>query len=189
MKDVIVTIKGITPYSASRNSGIEKPKDVSHEDHDKAHWREKAHYDKDGFVIIPGVGFKLALDAAVARLNEKIKGKGSQTYTGLFKSGVTAMSDLRLDLKKEDLKSITIYANLDGKRGGGKRGNRVFPFVPTWGGTVEFRIFNAAISKDDFERFFTEAGLIAGVGRGRPSMGSPVGNGRFQPTEFKWSDV
>lgn len=189
MKDVQITVKGITPYSASRPVDEPKRKDESHEDYDKRIWRMKAHTGADGNVIIPGVGFKLALDEAVARLNEKIKGKGNQTYTGLFRSGVVAMSDMVLGIKATDLKSITIWANLDGKRGGGKRGNRIFPIVPTWGGTIDFRIFNDSISESDFERFFSQAGMISGVGRGRPSMGCPAGNGRFIPVAYKWMTV
>ena len=189
MRDVVVTIKGLTPYSASRHFDIEKTEGATAEDHDKKHWREKAHYDEDGNVVIPGVCFKLALDEAAARKNEKIKGRGNQTYTGLFKSGVTAMSDMVLAVKKDDLRSITIFSNLDGKRGGSSRGNRTFPIVASWGGTVEFRVFNDDIAEADFERFFAQAGLIAGVGRGRPSTGCPAGNGRFTPTEFKWSKV
>lgn len=186
MKNVTVTVEGITPYSSSKNVDEVKKKDETHEDFDKRVWREKAHYDGEGNVYIPGVGFKLALDEAVSRMNEKIKGKGNQTYTGLFRSGVAAMSDMYLGIKKADLQSLTIYANLDGKRGGGKRGNRVFPYVPKWRGSVEFCIFTDLISQADFERFFTEAGLISGVGRGRPSMGCPAGNGRFKPVEFRW---
>jgi hypothetical protein len=189
MRDVIVTIKGLTPYSSSRVVDETKAKGESHEDHDKRTWRDKAHVDEGQNVYIPGVGFKLSLDEVSSLLNEKIKGKGNQTYSGIIRTGVAAMSDLHLGMKKSDLKSITIFANLDGKRGGGKRGNRTFPYVPAWEGSVEFRIFNDDLPEEVFERYLTQAGLLTGVGRGRPGKGCPAGNGRYQPVGFRWSSV
>ena len=187
MKTVTVTIKGVTPYSPSQPSGRVKAKDVSHDDFEKLVWRDRAHVNSDGIVFIPGVSFKLALDEAVKTMNEKIVSKGNQTFSKVFGSGVTAMTDMVLGVKKADLQSITIYANLDGVRGGSKRGNRIYPIIPVWGGTVQFCIFNEAISEKDFERFFKAAGMISGVGRGRPAKSCPAGNGRFIPEKFVWS--
>lgn len=189
MRDVSITIKGLTPYSASRPTETTKQKSEGHEEYDMRIWRDKAHFNEAGNVLIPGVCFKLALDEVSSIINEKIKGKGNQTYTGLIRTGVVAMSDMVLPLKKADLKPITIFANLDGKRGGGKRGNRTFPFVASWAGEITFRIFNDDLPEDIFERFFTQAGLLTGVGRGRPGKGCPAGNGRFQPEKFTWTKV
>lgn len=188
MRDVKIKIKGLTPYSASRPVELEKQKGESHEEFDKRVWRDKAHYNDAGQVFIPGVGFKLALDEVASLINEKIKGKGNQTYSGLIRTGVVAMSDMYLGVTKDKLKSITIFANLDGKRGGGNRGNRVFPLVSSWEGEIEFRVFNDDLPPEVFERFMTQAGLLTGVGRGRPGKGCPAGNGRFQPLEFLWTN-
>jgi hypothetical protein len=188
MRDVTVTVKGITPYSASRPTGLEKTKSESHEEFDARIWREKAHFDKDGEVFIPGVSFKLALDEAASLMKEKIKGKGNQTYTGIIRTGSVAMSDMYIGVSKDELKPITIYANLDGRRGGGTRGNRMFPIVPTWSGEVTFRLFNDELPEEVFERYFHQAGLLTGVGRGRPVTGCPAGNGRFVPTGFAWGE-
>lgn len=189
MRTVTIKIKGLTPYSASRPIDIEKGKSEGHEEFDQRIWREKAHFDADENVYIPGVGFKLALDEVASLLNEKIKGKGNQTYGKIISTGTVAMSDMYLGIKKSDLKPIQIYANLDGKRGGSTRGNRTFPIVPTWCGEVEFQIFNDELPEEVFERYIAQAGLLIGVGRGRPGMKSPAGNGRFQPVSFAWAEI
>lgn len=189
MRMVSIKIKGITPYSASRPVEIERNKSEGHEDHDKRIWREKAHSDANGVVYIPGVSFKLAIDEVASLLNEKVKGKGNQTYSKIIATATVAMSDMSLNIKKEDLQSITIFANLDGKRGGTVRGNRIFPIVTSWEGSVDFQIFNDELPADVFERYFQQAGLLIGVGRGRPGMKAPAGNGRFVPEKFTWSEI
>lgn len=189
MRQVTVKVKGITPYSASRPLGIEKDKSEGHEEFDARMWRDKAHCDADGNVFIPGVCFKLALDEVASLLNEKIKGKGNQTYGKVISTATVAMSEMYLGIKKDKLNPIQIYANLDGKRGGSTRGNRMFPIIPSWGGEVDFRIFNDELPKEVFERYITQAGLLIGVGRGRPGMKSPAGNGRFLPVSFTWREV
>ena len=45
---------------------------------------------------------------------------------------------------------------------------------------------NEQLPQDVFERHFVQAGLLSGVGRGRPATGCPAGNGRFTPLSFNW---
>jgi len=187
MRDVYVTIEGLTPLSLSRHPGEEKNDGEQWEDYEKRIWRRRAHVNDAGNVVAPGVFFKLALDEGVKKKNEKIKGKGHQTYSGLFASGTCAMNDIDLGVKLENLKAIQVYCHSNGKRGPGGRVMRWFPFIPNWGGQLHMRLFNDAIPKEVFEEFFEFAGVNAGVGRGRPSTGCAAGNGRFKPIEFKWS--
>lgn len=189
MRNVSIEIEGLTPYSPSKYFEPDVKKGETKDAHEKRRWREKAHVDELGFVYIPGVAFKLALDETAQLLNEKIPGKGNQTWSGQFATGVVAMSDVDIGVKIEDVKAIQIFAHANGKRGPGTRVNRYFPIIPTWGGTLEMRIFNDTLPEDVFERFFTQAGHLAGVGRGRPITKSPAGNGRFKPLKFTWSNV
>lgn len=189
MRDVTIQIESITAYSSSKHFDEDFQKGEKPDEHDRRRWREKAHVDDEGRVFIPGVSFKMALDEAAGKKNEKIKGKGNQTYTGLFRSGVSAMGDVYLGVRIDDLKAISLYVSSTGERagGGGKRVTRWFPFVPSWKGTLEMRVFDDSIPETVFEKFFADAGIVAGVGRGRPSTGCPVGNGRFKPVSFSWS--
>jgi hypothetical protein len=49
-------------------------------------WQKKAHI-RDGSLYIPGVAFKAALDKTAKLSNEKIPGKGMQTFTLGFAAG------------------------------------------------------------------------------------------------------
>lgn len=188
MRTVTIHVEGLTPYSASQYFEPEILKGETKDAHEKRRWREKAHVNDIGNVYIPGVAFKLALDETAQLLNEKIPGKGNQTWTGQFATGVVAMSDVDLGLKAADLKSIQIFAHANGKRGPGTRVMRYFPIVYSWQGELVMNVFNDTLPEDVFERFFTQAGLLAGVGRGRPITKSPAGNGRFKPVQFTWAD-
>ena len=185
MRTVNIEIEGLTPYSSSKHFEEHLLKGESKDEHEKRRWREKAHVTEDGEVYIPGVAFKLALDETAKLLNEKIKGKGNQTWTSVLATGVVAMSDVFLGV---NVKDIQIYAHANGQRSSGTRVNRYFPIIPKWRGNIEMRVFNDTISEEVFERFFTQAGLLAGIGRGRPITKSPAGNGRFRPVRFTWSN-
>lgn len=188
MRTVNIEIEGLTPYSASKYFEPDIQKGETKDAHEKRRWREKAHVNDSGHVYIPGVAFKLALDETAQLLNEKIPGKGNQTWTGQFATGVVAMNDVDLGLKSSDMKSIQIFAHANGKRGPGTRVMRFFPFIPVWNGSLEMRVFNDTLPEEIFERFFEQAGLLAGVGRGRPITKSPAGNGRFRPVKFIWAE-
>jgi hypothetical protein len=190
MRIVTIDLQSITTYTSSKNVVKDLQKGENDDAHEKRRWREKAHADSDGNVFIPAVAFKMALDQTVKLLNEKIRGKGNQTWSKTFATGVgVGPNDLMLGLKLDDLKCTVVFVNADGVRGSGKRVFRYFPSVPQWSGKLELYIFNDTIPEDVFENFFTQAGIIAGVGQGRPITGCPIGNGRFRPTKFTWSDV
>lgn len=186
MRNVTIDLESLTPYSASRYFEDDLQKGETKSAHEQRRWREKLHFDDDGKVFIPGVSFKLSIDETAKLLNEKIKGKGNQTYTAIFQTGVAAINDVFLGVSKDQVKSIEIFANADGVRGSGTRVMRTFPIIPHWKGSLEMCLFNDTLPEDIFERFLTQAGMLAGVGRGRPRTGCPAGNGRFKPVKFTW---
>ena len=193
IRDVTITLEGITAYSSSRAVGEDetKQKSESWDDYEARIWRKKAHVKAndagEDILFIPGSAFKLSLDEAVQNLNEKIPGKGNQTYTGVIKMGIAPITDLDLGIPLSKVLCEKVYCHSNGKRGPGGRVMRWFPIVHKWGGQITLRIFNDSLTKEKFEEFFVKAGLLAGVGRGRPSTGCPMGNGRYRATSFFWS--
>lgn len=188
MRDLHIDIEGITAYSPSKHFEPALNKGETRDQHERRRWREKAHVLEDGEVYIPGVCFKMAIDEVASLLNEKIPGKGNQTYKAQFATGIVAMGDLPLGINIKDVRHVEILAHANGRRGPGPRVWRLFPYVPTWGGTLHLRVLNDTLSSDVVERYFTQAGLLTGVGRGRPITGSAAGNGRFRPISFNWSE-
>lgn len=194
IRDVTIKVEGITPYSPSRFIPEEhdKQKSESWDDFEARVWRMKAHTRHDDksdedLIFIPGVAFKLSLDEAVQNINEKIPGKGNQTYTGVIKMGIAPLSDCDLRVPLSTVLCEKVLCHPKGKRGPGERVPRLFPIVHRWDGEITLRIFNDSLTQEKFEEFFVKAGILAWVGRGRPSTGCPVGNGRYRPLAFHWS--
>ena len=186
MRVVTIKIEGLTPYSASNYLSEEKPKDETYDDYENRMWKKKAHVDENGIVFIPGTAFKLALDEVASLLNEQKK--GMQTWGLQFAAGVVAVGDVSLGIHIDAVKAVEIFAHANGKRGPGTRVFRKFPIIMPWRGELEMRVFNDAIGQEKFEEYFTQAGILAGVGRGRPITKSPAGNGRFKPVQFAWGN-
>lgn len=189
VRDVTVEVQGITPYSQSAHPGEDKEKSETWEDFEDRVWRKKSHTRPDGSIFIPGSAFKLCLDECVKNMNEKVGGKGNQTWTKIFEMGIAPITDMDLGVNISQVPFETVFCHANGKRGPGTRVNRKFPIIHEWGGSMTMRIFNDNITKEKFQEFFVRAGLIAGVGRGRPSTGCPNGLGRFRVLRFEWSDA
>lgn len=64
---------------------------------------------------------------------------------------------------------------------------RTFPRIDDWGGLLTFHIFQEDLSKDVFEEYLEEAGMMIGVGRFRPENGGV--NGRFQIQKTEWETL
>lgn len=187
MKKCIVHLESNAPYTQSRMHHEAKLNKESGADYEERTWRNKAHVTPDGFVFIPSISFKMALDRAGAMLSMKIEGRGKATYTKHFLAGVIIPDDLRLPLKIDDVTKLSINANADGKRGSGTRVVRHFPQIPKWFGFLECYVVDDTITPPVFEKHMKEAGLVVGIGQYRPERGG--NNGRFRCVEFAWSDA
>lgn len=181
-----VSITGVSPYSQSGFFKSKRDDRETWEDFEARCWREKAH-EIDGTVFIPPAAFKWALEAAAQRRSDKISGKGKQTYTKHFKSGVLCVEPIMLGVKVEDMEPDWINANSDGKRGSGTRVRRCFPTARAWKGVVVFEIVDDTITRDVFERTLADAGAYIGVGMHRPQNGGY--KGRFTAQVKKWETL
>jgi len=182
-----VTIEGTGNYSPSRQHDTPKLPKESDAAYELRTWREKAYYNSDGQVIIPGMAFKFCLMAAASYLAEKVKGKGAKTWTGYFTSAVLIQEDLVLPYKRDDLKSVTINAHVNGKRNSASRVPRTFPLIPKWGGTLPVCVYDETITQEIFQRVWAHAGAFIGMGRFRPQVGGF--NGAFVIKKITWKKM
>jgi hypothetical protein len=187
MKVCTATLKSITPFTASRMHDTAKQDKERPDEYEVRTWREKAHYDHEGVAYIPGIAFKMALDAAAKYLSIQVPGKGKATFTKHFLSGVMCADNLSLKMRRDDFTSITINANADGVRGSGKRVKRTFPIAPQWQGALTFYVMDDAITQPIFEKVLSETGKFIGVGQYRPQNGGT--NGRFEVVSTAWSEM
>lgn len=183
MRTVTITIKGTSPYSASRYHETEKLERESPDDYARRVWREQLHTNGDGTVIIPGIQLKKALAWMAGYLSETIPGKGKKTWTKFFMAGTMPITDLHLGVKPDAFECVPIRCGAQGARGGGQV-TRYFPQISKWGGPIDFAILDDTITREVFERYVSETGRYCGLGRWRPANGGM--NGRFEATKFDW---
>ena len=193
MKIVRINVENMPgiPYSQSAKHNVPMKDRESHEDYDLRTWREHCTVNKDGQVCVPMMAWKQCLDTCAQKLGHKVPGKRGASFKGYFVSGVLCPADTPLfngkALTKELAEPKTIYANLDGVRGSGKRGDRTYPEFSKWHCIVEFWIVDDIITQPVFEDHFNVAGRIVGIGRFRPERGGT--NGRFRATNYDWQDM
>jgi len=187
-----VQIEGITPYSQSRFTlnEFEKREKESHEDYDERVWREKAHYNKDGNVVIPQMAFKTSLQSAAQYLGIQIAGKGKATYTKHFVSGVLVMNPPVIipHYTRETVEMEMVHCASNGMKGAAAKGKvwRRFPVMPEWSCEVVFDVLDDIITEEVFITHLRQAGQFRGIGRFRPESGGYYG--RFSVKNYEWSE-
>jgi hypothetical protein len=188
MRIAIATLSSASPYSQSREYASEIPKENGEtpDDYDQRTWRNHCHVTPDGFVFIPPMSFKFAIQAGAKQKVIKIPGRKGGTMTKFFEAGLLVTDPLILPLHPDDLPADKIYAHANGKRGSGTRVWRRFPRIDSWQGDVVFNVLSDEITKDGFNDALVQAGGFIGIGRFRPEP--PIGGyyGRFKVEKIKW---
>jgi len=187
MYRAIVTIKGMAPYSQSRQHRTDFLAGESQEAYDLRTWREKCNYDKDGNVFVPAMAFKQGMDIAAKRLAIPDPDNKKANFTKYFVSDVICEGHMLIGVHKDQMPSVTINANVDGVRGSGKRVPRKFPQTPKWGGKVSFIVMEPKITHEIFENVLNCFGRSIGVGQFRPEKGGV--NGRFDIVKVEYEKV
>jgi hypothetical protein len=187
VKKCTVTIRGDSSLAQGKYVSTPRLDKEGHDAYEKRTWRDRLHTDSNGFVIIPPFAFKNCLSEIAKYLSLQIPGKGKQTYTKHFESGIMVSEPLTLNIKKEDVEPYTMHVPSDGIRGGKKRVEKHFPVIHQWGGDFNVTILDQTITKSVFEQHVIEAGKFIGLGSFRPRNNGYFG--RFQVEKFKWVDI
>lgn len=168
MREIIATLKSVSPYSQSRFHNEPKLEKESADDYEARTWRKRCHANDDGNVFIPPMAFKNCLSEAAKYLSIQIPGKGKATYTKHFEAGILVTEPLFLGIKIDDVRGEWLHVPSDGRRGGTKRVLKCFPIIPKWSGDVGFYIFDETVTVDVFRTHLEQAGKFIGIGRFRP---------------------
>ena len=191
MHRVTFTLIGNSPYSQSRSLQTPKMERETSNDHELRVWRERCHVNEDGNVVIPPMSIKNCLSEAAKFLSMKIPGGGKATYTKHFEAGLLCMEPalVLVNEKPVPLKAVKgelLFVPSDGKRGGSKRVNKMFPVIPIgWKADIEVMVLDEMITRDVLKLHLTRAGQFIGLGRFRPRNNGFYG--RFVPENIKWS--
>lgn len=182
-----VTIEGISPYHQSKKYEVPKLAGENHEDYDLRNWREHLHVE-NGTIHAPARSIYAATVEAARYMGTKIAGAGNKQWTAKFERGTLILENADLNIRPEDVGFITIWANLDGRRGGRSRGWRRFPIIPTgWRATFTVQILDPVITQAIYTDMLTYAGLYIGIGQYRPQNGGTAG--RFKIVSVNWQEA
>lgn len=183
-------LKGISPLSFSRVLQSVKPKGETDEAFADRTWREHIHTDSKGAVVIPPNMLKACIADCAKYFSEKIKGKGNNTWSKHFEAGIMIVDPMPLmcggkPILVDAVKSERLFLNADGKKGGGTRVWRIYPYVTDWECAGQLFVFDPVFDGQTgkIQEYMEHAGQFIGMGRWRPRKGGMYG--RFNVTSFK----
>lgn len=184
MRTVKVKIRGVSPVAFSKHYEVDKLEKESPADYEVRTWRNRAHTDKEGQVVITPMMLKNTLNDVAKFLAEKIPGKGNATYTKHFVSGILVVDHAPLGIAINDVQFEKIFVPYDGVAGSGKRVWKYFPVVHNWETEFTVYILDETITREVFERYIVEAGKFVGIGFFRPARRGT--KGRFEVLKCEW---
>jgi hypothetical protein len=184
MRTVTITLKSLSPYAQSRYHNLPKLDGELPDAYEERTWKEKAHVDSLGEVFIPPMAVAGVIKDAALFTSEKIPGKGSQTWTKHFDSGILVMTPLKLGINIKDVRKSVIHCSVDGKPRGKSRVLRFFPTVDEWKGTVDVTVLDDVITPEIFSKVLITAGSLIGLGAFRVRNRGYFG--RFEIVSMKW---
>ena len=190
MRIATIRIKGLTPYSPSRAFQSEKKSKELPEDFDKRCWREHAHVNAEGEVVLPSEAIRKGIIETAEFLGKGgfLQKKGSAKWTENFQRGLAVTTSAPIGHTAESMKEPElVYCHADGNPKSGKRVWRRFPFFPEWGATLIVHILDDSIPEEVFGRVVDETGVFNGMGRSSPRTKGQLG--RFVVEKCEISEI
>jgi hypothetical protein len=189
---VTAQLKSVSPYSQSKHYQVDPLQGESKDDHYRRTWRNHMHCDQDGQVFIPPNAFKNAVAEAAKFLSISVPGGGKAKYTKHFEAGILVIKPVLLGVHKDSVECENLFLPSDGRRGGGSRVNKYYPFIPDWTAAVEFLITDetvlqsSVVDKDRtiFEIVLEATGKLIGIGRFRPRNNGYYGRFKIETLEI-----
>jgi len=178
MRIAKIEITGLTPYSPSKAFQSEKKPKESPAEFDERCWREHAHVNSDGEVVIPSTAVSKAIQATAAYLGKGgfLQKKGAAKWTENFERGLAVAVSPPIGHTADSIETPElVYCHADGNRKSGKRVWRRFPFFSNWSAVLEVHILDDSIPVDVFERVIADCGVFNGFGRYSPRVGGSLG--------------
>lgn len=186
MKQYKIEIIGAGPLQQGRFHNTEKLEKEQNSDYERRTWKNKAHTDKEGNVLIPPMAFKNCLVAAAKYTGRKIIGEGKKTYTAKFTSGTLINEPMLTGNHIDDAQGLWVFGDSKGQRGSksGTRVEKCFPTFSEWGGALTIWVLDETITLAVLHEHLIEAGRFIGIGVFRPEN-----NGYYGRFEVKSIDL
>lgn len=142
-------------------------------------WKERAHYDENGKIIIPGYMIQKTLEQAGKLTGERINGKKTGKAMHKFLSQIRVIGNITTDVDRDIVEGLTSFVSSNGKPDGPKV-PRTFPKVNNWKGVLTFVYPDLKILNEDIiQKYLDLAGACIGIGHWRPDAPSKGSYGTF----------
>ena len=198
MHTVTFTITGSADYAQSRFIREPKKERENHETHEQRTWRQRAHVNDDGHIIIPPMAVKNMLSDTARFLGIQIPGKGKSTYTKHFEAGILCVEPALVQFPSkggklepvpiDSIPGLWLHVPSDGKRGGSKRVMKCYPTVPAgWSAHLAITVLDDMITKPVLKLHLERAGQFIGLGSFRPRNNGIFG--RFEVSNIAWTKI
>lgn len=157
----------------------------THEQHEERTWKLKVGQTDSGQVYLQPFALKNALESAASRIGMKVPGQRMATFTKLFRQGILVVDQMLLfnpttgkPVTIAEITPLRLFVPSDGKRGSGKRVERIFPELRGWTTEATIHLVDPKITEDVLRTHAEEAGKFIGFGSMRVENGGI--NGRFE---------
>jgi len=180
VKRIKIKFKSISPVLFDQYIDQEKEEGETPQQFEERYWKERAHYNEDGKVIIPGFLLKRTLEPAAKLLGKRVgggkRGKGLVHYIRL----IQIEGDIVTELTKDTIQGRKSFVSSNGKPDGGRISRR-YPKIPKWEGTltVVYPTIAGALNEQIVLEHLQVAGEFIGIGHWRPGAPSCGTFGRF----------
>jgi hypothetical protein len=168
MKTYMAHLSSSSPYSQSKHHSADRLDKEGHDAYEKRTWRSRMHVDANGEVFIPPMAIKNTLSDAAKFLSMPVKGRGKSTYTKHIEAGILCVQPVLLGIKAADVPGEALFLPASGKRGDGKRVERIYPLITPWSGQAKIIVMDETVTKAVLEEHLKTAGQLIGIGRFRP---------------------
>lgn len=178
-KKLKVKFKSLSPVLFCKAVHDEKEGETPQE-HEERTWKQRAHYNDKGKVIISGYMLSSTLEPAAKLLGERVGGskvgKGMSHYIRL----IQIEGDIVTNITQDTLEGNAAFVSANGQVGGGKV-MRTYPKILRWSGTltVVYPTLGNVLNDEVVMKYLEIAGLYIGIGHWRPGAPSRGTYGRF----------
>lgn len=184
------SVKGISDLMFGKPSPEAKKDTETHQQFELRTWQRKVPMTSDGQLFVNPFAVTNSLVEAAKWLGRKVDGKSG--FTGRFQRGVTPGGKVLVFCGKkpaciEDIDPMLLFVPSDGKHGGPKRVERIFPTLHDWNATGDCHIWDGKITEAQFTDHLKAVGQFIGWGSMRVANGGI--NGRFEIAEITFEEI
>jgi hypothetical protein len=193
MFEAVFEVKSVTDLMFGCPTQSPRRDDETYNDHEHRVWREKVPLTDTGQAYINPFAVTNSLVEAAKWLKRKVPGERGAMFGKRFQCGVSPGQKVLLFRKDgkpvriEDIDPLLLFVPSDGKHGGPKRVERIFPTLHEWTARGSLHVFDGKISEDQLMDHLVCVGQYVGWGAMRVANGGI--NGRFSVVSLEANEL